>query len=145
MELHQLKATHKRKSKKRVARGGKRGTYSGKGVKGQKSRSGRKMQPIIRELIKRYPKKRGYKQNPKKREAVLEINLEVLEKKFKSGDKVNPKLLLQKGIIGKIKRKMPKVKILGKGELKKKLIVEDCEVSEGARKKIENSKGVIKL
>ncbi len=61
MQLHELKPKHKLKRKKRVGRGGKKGTYSGKGIKGQSSRSGRKMVPIIRELIKRYPKLRGYK------------------------------------------------------------------------------------
>ena len=61
MQLHQLKPTHKAKRAKRVGRGGKKGTYSGRGMKGQKSRSGARMQPIIRELIKRYPKLRGYR------------------------------------------------------------------------------------
>src|SRR4030043_532865 len=55
----QMKPKHKLKKKKRVGRGGKRGTYSGKGIKGQKSRAGRKMVPVIRELIKKYPKLRG--------------------------------------------------------------------------------------
>ena len=63
MQLHDLKPTNKLKSKKRVGRGGKKGTYSGKGVKGQKSRAGRKLEPPIRGLIKRYHKLRGYKFN----------------------------------------------------------------------------------
>lgn len=61
MQLHELKPIHKAKKGKRVGRGGKRGTYSGRGQKGQKSRAGRKLKPIVRELIKRYPKLRGYK------------------------------------------------------------------------------------
>jgi len=61
MQLHQLRPKHKLKKKKRIGRGGKRGTYSGKGIKGQKSRAGRKFAPVIRELIKRYPKLRGYR------------------------------------------------------------------------------------
>lgn len=61
MQLHQLKPNNKKRKAKRVGRGGKRGTYSGKGMKGQKSRSGRKFEPIVRGLIKRYPKLRGYK------------------------------------------------------------------------------------
>lgn len=61
MQLHELKPNHKLKKTKRVGRGGKRGTYSGHGIKGQKSRAGRKMQPIIRNIIKRYPKLRGHK------------------------------------------------------------------------------------
>ncbi len=54
-----LQPNIKEKSKKRVGRGGKRGTYSGRGIKGQKSRAGRKMRPAIRDLIQRTPKLRG--------------------------------------------------------------------------------------
>jgi large subunit ribosomal protein L15 len=61
MQLHQLKPIHKLKKRKRVGRGGKKGTYSGRGIKGQKARAGRRLKPAIRELIKRYPKLRGYK------------------------------------------------------------------------------------
>ena len=61
MQLHEIKPTHKLKTKKRVGRGGKKGTYSGRGVKGQKSRAGAKIRPEIRDLIKKMPKKRGYK------------------------------------------------------------------------------------
>jgi len=61
MQFHQLKPIHKMKKRKRIGRGGKRGTYSGRGTKGQKSRAGRKLVPIIRGLIKRYPKLRGAK------------------------------------------------------------------------------------
>ena len=59
MQLHELKPIHKNKESKKIGRGGKRGTYSGKGMKGQRSRAGARMQPIIRELTKRYPKLRG--------------------------------------------------------------------------------------
>lgn len=59
MQLHELQPKHKLKKQKRIGRGGKRGTYSGRGIKGQKSRAGRKLKPAIREFIKRYPKLRG--------------------------------------------------------------------------------------
>jgi len=59
MQLHQVQPIHKNKSKKRVGRGGKRGTYSGRGMKGQKSRAGRKIRPAVRDLIQRTPKLRG--------------------------------------------------------------------------------------
>jgi large subunit ribosomal protein L15 len=143
MQLHQLKPIHKRKAKKRVGRGGKKGTYSGKGIKGQKARAGRKLQPMIRELIKRYPKLRGYRQKTRERIEV-EVNLSTLEKKFKSGEKITPKILIERRIIRKIKGRIPEVKILGKGELKKKLVIEDCKVSKGAREKIEKAGGTIK-
>lgn len=142
MQLHQLKPIHKKKSKKRVGRGGKRGTYSGRGIKGQKARAGRKLKPVIRDLIKRYPKLRGYKFSPKPK-FIREVNLDILEQKFNSGDKVSPKILLEKKIISKIKGKIPKVKILGKGELTKALTIENCQVSEGAKKQIEKVGGKI--
>jgi ribosomal protein L15 len=61
MQLHELKAENRTSNKKRIGRGGKRGTYSGKGMKGQKSRAGRKIRPSIRDLIQRTPKLRGAK------------------------------------------------------------------------------------
>lgn len=61
MQLNELKAETKHKSKKRVGRGGTRGTYSGKGMKGQKSRAGAKIRPAIRDLMQRTPKLRGAK------------------------------------------------------------------------------------
>jgi len=61
MQLHQVKPSHKTKTKKRVGRGGKKGTYSGRGIKGQKARAGAKLKPAIRDLIKKIPKLRGYK------------------------------------------------------------------------------------
>jgi large subunit ribosomal protein L15 len=143
MQIHQLKPKHKNKAKKRVGRGGKKGTYCGKGIKGQKSRAGRKMVPIIRELIKRYPKLKGY------RTFVLDdysvaVNLETLEKISKAGEIISPESLIKAGIIRMIKARMPKVKILGKGKLTKNIIVENCQVSASARKAIEQAGGSIK-
>ena len=143
MQLHQLQTRHKRKQKKRVGRGGKRGTYSGKGIKGQKSRAGRKFQPLIRQVIKRYPKKRGYRFNPPSQKPAI-INVGVLNDKFEKNDSINPKILLQKKLIRKIKGKIPQVKILGKGKIEKPLIVKDCQISKSARKKIEEVGGHIK-
>jgi len=140
MQLHQLKPKHKLKKKKRVGRGGKRGTYSGRGIKGQKSRAGRKFAPIIRELIKRYPKLRGYRFKKSKKYFAI-INIGILDKKFESLEVVTPKSLLKRKLIRKIKGKIPKVKILGKGELKKKLVIENCEVSKSAREKIKKTGG----
>lgn len=59
MQLHELQSEHQNKDKKRIARGGKRGRTSGRGQKGQKSRSGRKIRPAIRDFVQRTPKKRG--------------------------------------------------------------------------------------
>ncbi|OHA76457.1 MAG: 50S ribosomal protein L15, partial [Candidatus Wildermuthbacteria bacterium RIFCSPLOWO2_12_FULL_40_9] len=106
MQLHQLKPIHKNRKSKRVGRGGKRGTYSSRGMKGQKSRAGRKFQPIVRELIKRYPKLRGYRFKPQEGKFAI-VNTADLEKKFQTGEKVSPKTLLEKGLIEKFKNKMP--------------------------------------
>jgi len=134
---------HKLKKKKRIGRGGKRGTYSGKGVKGQKSRAGRKMQPIIRELIKKYPKLRGYRQSANKKKAIG-LNLLLINKNFEQGEKITPRSLFKKGLIVKIKNKFPEIKILAKGNINKKIIIDGCKVSKGARDKIEKVGGEIK-
>ena len=145
MQLHQLKPIHKFKKPKRIGRGGKKGTYSGHGVKGQKSRAGKKLKPIIDEIIKKYPKLRGYRQKLKIKNKKLKImNLDILEKKFNAADKVTPEILLEKKIIRKIKGRMPQVKILGKGEITKTLTVDGCQLSKSAKKKIEKAGGIIK-
>jgi len=146
MQIHQLKPIHKIKSRKRVGRGGKHGTFSGRGVKGQKARAGRKTEPIIRLIIKRYPKLRGYRFKSKFKSQKLKvtvINLDVLEEKFKTDDKINPTVLIEKKLIRRIKGKIPLVKILAKGEITKKLIIEKCQLSKNAKVKIEKAGGQV--
>lgn len=142
MQLHELKPKHKNRDKKRVGRGGKKGTYSGKGNKGQKSRAGRKMVPIIRELIKRYPKLKGYRSFVLEKKLAV-VNLDRLEKTSEDGETINPENLLKKGIIGNIKGKTPNVKILGTGKLTKKLIIENCKISKSAKEAVEKAGGKI--
>lgn len=142
MELDQLKPIHKSRKRKRIGRGGKRGTYSGRGIKGQKARAGRKLQPAIRELIKKYPKLRGYRFKSQDKNIAV-VNIGVLEKKFKPSEVITPKTLLEKKIIRRIKGKIPRVKILGKGELTKKLDIEGCEISKQAKEKIEKAGGTV--
>ncbi len=98
---------------------------------------------MVREVIKKYPKLRGYRQKVRRRIQV-EINVAILEEKFKSGEEINPKVLIERGIIRKIKGRVPQVKILGKGELKKKLTIEDCQVSKDAKEKIKKAGGKVK-
>lgn len=143
MQLHEIRPIHKKKKRKRVGRGGKRGTYSGRGMKGQRSRAGRRMKPAIRSLIKRYPKLRGYGFNPVGLKPAV-VNIGTLEKKFKSNDIVNPETLLKYGLIRRIKGKTPAVKILAEGKLTKKLVIEGCILSKTAKSKIEKSGGSIK-
>jgi large subunit ribosomal protein L15 len=143
MQLHELKRKHKNKERKRVGRGGKHGTYSGRGAKGQKSRAGRKMVPLIREMIKRYPKLKGYRAFAIENYFAI-VNLNVLEKNTKDGETINPENLIQKGLISKMKGRTPKVKILGTGKITKKLVVENCKTSKTAKEAIEKAGGVIK-
>jgi large subunit ribosomal protein L15 len=134
MQLHQIKPIHKPKKKKRVGRGGKRGTYSGRGVKGQKARAGRKIRPEIRDFIKKIPKKRGYKFKAKPKPQI--IKLKDLEEHFKEEEIVSPETLLKKGLIAKVKGRMPEVKILGKDKLTKKLKIKDCRISKSAEHEV---------
>ncbi|MEK7636024.1 MAG: 50S ribosomal protein L15 [Patescibacteria group bacterium] len=138
MQLHELQIIYKKKSKKRVGRGGKRGTYSGKGMKGQKSRAGRKMKPMEMDLIQRLPKLRGFK-NKSLREKPLIINIADLEKKFKN-DIIDNKALLEAGIIKKLNRK---VKILGEGKTKRIFQTKGILVSKIAKDKIETAGGKV--
>jgi len=143
MQLHQIKPTIKKKKIKRVGRGGKRGTYCGKGIKGQKSRSGTQFEPAIRVFIKKYHKLKGYRFK-KQSENQRVINVFMLEKRFNSGDIVNSKSLIEKKLIRLVERKEPLIKILGKGDLTKKLIIEGCLVSKSAQEKIEKAGGSVK-
>lgn len=142
MQLHQLKPKYKSKKSKRVGRGGKRGTYSGKGQKGQTSRSGARIRPALRDLIKKIPKLRGYRYKRKGRKTV-EINLDVLGKEFLPGEKVTPQILLKRGMVQRIKGVLPEIKLLGDGVLEKKLLVERCKFSKKAKEKIEAAGGKV--
>lgn len=145
MQLHQIKPTTKRKSRKRVGRGGKRGTYSGKGIKGQKSRAGAGIKPGFRggdtPLWKKFPKARGAsrKVDAKKRGFQLRhskpdiVNLRDLNKRFFEGEVVSPKSLMERGLVKKTKHG---VKILGKGELRKRLIFKDILMSKAVKQKL---------
>ncbi|MCX8016029.1 MAG: uL15 family ribosomal protein [Patescibacteria group bacterium] len=139
MQLHELRKEYKTKKEKRVGRGGKRGTYSGRGLKGQKARAGAKIRPAIYDLIIKIPKKRGVKNKPLN-EKPIAINLDILNKYFKEGDVVSPQTLFEKGLIEKKKGKLPKIKILGRGELKHKLIFKKCYFSQEAFKKVKIKK-----
>jgi len=140
MQLHQIKPKTKKKNIKRIGRGGKRGGYSGRGIKGQKSRAGRKIRPQWRDILKKLPKKRGYRSPSLKKKPAV-VNLSDLEKNFKENEKVNPKSLLEKGIIKKSKGKTPEVKLLGDGQITKPLLVSRCQISKQAKEKIEKIGG----
>mgnify|MGYP001594834955 CR=1 FL=1 len=128
MQLHQLSSKTKFKKGRRIGRGGKRGTYSGRGIKGQKARAGHKIRPAERDLLKKIPKLRGYKFKSFRSKPVA-VNFRNIERKFKSGDIISPESLLKAGLVSKIKGRMPKVKIIGAGESEKKFTFKDVELS----------------
>jgi large subunit ribosomal protein L15 len=140
MQLHQLQPLHGLKTKKRISRGGKRGTYSGRGQKGQKSRAGAKIRPAERDLIIRIPKRRGFKNRPLGPKPVI-FNIEDLEKEFENNQIINKKILQEKGFIKALGQR---VKILGGGELKKVFEIEGLEVSKKAAEKIKAAGGRVK-
>ena len=144
MQLHEIK-TKQNKKKKRIGRGGKRGAYSGKGMKGQRSRAGARFEPIIRGFIKKYHKLRGYRSKTGYRARMATVNIQDLEKNFEKTEKVSPEILLKKKLIRKIKGRVPKVKILAKGDLTKALELEDCHISKQAKEKIEKAGGSVKI
>lgn len=141
MNLNQLQPKTVRKSGKRVGRGGKRGTYSGKGMKGQKSRAGAGFKPGFRggdnRLWQLFPKQRGASKKPGsnrvhvkhryfqlRHDKIKVLNLDFFNQ-FEEGREVTPDLLAEED-----------VKILGGGELKKKLQFKGFQFSKSAREKI---------
>jgi len=143
MQLHQLSASQNQRKKQRVGRGGKRGTFSGRGVKGQKSRSGRKLRPEWRDALKSMPKKRGYKFKSAQ-DKPLVLNLADLNI-FKEGEIISPRTLVEKKLLSKAQGRLPVVKILGDGELKKKLYFQGVTVSQSAAAKIAKAGGNVKI
>lgn len=143
MQVHQLHPKQSLRGKKRVGRGGKKGTYSGRGGKGQSARSGRKMVPIIRELIKRYPKLKGYRALRVENFTAV-VNLDALEKTAKEGEVITPKMLVERGLVRQTTANVPAIKILGNGKINKKLSLEGFTFSKSAKAAIEKAGGSIK-
>lgn len=146
MQLHNIKPNHKLKKSRRIARGGKRGGYSGRGIKGQKSRAGAKIRPAIRDLMMKFPKIRGRAKHSFKSlfNKPIILNLEIIDKKFKNDEIVSPTVLFEKKILSKKNGSLSEVKILGQGEISKKLIFQNVLLSKSARDKIVKAGGIIK-
>ncbi|MEX2010334.1 MAG: 50S ribosomal protein L15 [Parcubacteria group bacterium] len=146
MQSHLLKSKTKRKTSRQVGRGGTRGKTAGRGTKGQNARAGRKKRPELRDFIKRFPKLRGRGISPFKSFAVKPcvVNLSGLDKVFKDGETVTVANLIERKAIKFKKGTKPTVKILGTGELTKKLTFQGIIVSERAKSKIEKAGGEIK-
>jgi len=132
-------ASGSRHPRRRVGRGGKRGTTSGRGTKGQRARSGGKKGLAylgMRHIILQTPQRKGHANMP--REKFTVVNLEELERHFVSGDTVTPHALLKKGILREITKG---VKILGQGSITKVLTVRACAFSASAKEAIEKAGG----
>jgi large subunit ribosomal protein L15 len=150
LNLSNLKPAQKRTDRKRVGRGmgSGKGRYSGRGIKGQKSRSGsHKLRAGFEggqmPLYMRVGKQRGATSKDAMpigpfRTYTQPVNLRDLERVFADGDTVNVEALVEKGLV---KNTKADVKILGHGELKKKLSVTAHTFSESAREKIDAAGG----
>jgi large subunit ribosomal protein L15 len=143
LEQHNL-PNGKNTKRKRAGRGNASGSgnYSGRGMKGQRSRSGGKGGLKLRGLkmsMMGIPKARGFKSG---RVKVQVVNLGDLEEAFKDGDTVNAQVLVKKDLV---KSASKPVKILGSGEIKKKLTLEVNAISAGAKEAVEKAGGTLKL
>lgn len=134
MQMHTLNASRHQKTAKRIGRGGKRGTYSGRGIKGLGARAGGKYRPQERDDLKKIPKLRGYRFKSFRLKPAV-VNIARLGMKFKEGDIISPATLLSAGMIRRIGGKTPAVKILGTGDLTKKFIFKNVIFSQSAKKK----------
>ncbi len=142
MQIHQLKRTSKLKKGKYIGRGGKRGTTAGRGTKGQMARTGHKLRPEIRDVIKKLPKLRGYRFKSRQ-EKMSPVNLRDIEKMFDAGAVVTPDELHAKKLVSLKGGFIPVIKILGTGNLTKKISFSGVAVSATAKEKIEKAGGSV--
>jgi large subunit ribosomal protein L15 len=152
LSLHNLKPAQPRKNRKRVGRGlgSGKGRYSGRGIKGQKSRAGsHKMRAGFEggqmPIYMRLPKVRGQFSKDAMpigphRTHTVPVNLAALEQRFAAGDDVTLEALVERGLI---KNTRTDVKILGNGDLTKKLTVTAHAFSATAIEKIEAAGGTV--
>jgi large subunit ribosomal protein L15 len=152
LSLSNLKPAQKRRARKRVGRGlgSGKGRYSGRGIKGQKARAGsHKMRPgfeggqmpIYMRLGKlRGPHSKDAMPMGPHRTSTVPVNLRDLERAFEDGADVSLEALVEKGLI---KNTRTDVKILGSGEVTKKLTVTAHGFSSAAREKIEKAGGSV--
>jgi large subunit ribosomal protein L15 len=152
LTLSNLKPAQKRRARKRIGRGlgSGKGRYSGRGIKGQKSRAGsHKMRPGFEggqmPIYMRLGKQRGpYSKDAMPigphRTSTAPVNVRDLERVFDDGSEVTLEALIDKGLI---KNTRTDVKVLGHGDLKKKLTVTAHSFSASAREKIEKAGGKV--
>jgi large subunit ribosomal protein L15 len=153
LNLTSLKPAQSRKDRKRVGRGNSsgKGRYSGRGIKGQKSRAGsHKMRAGFEggqmPIYMRLGKQRGATSKDAMpigpfRTSTAPVNVGALDR-FDDGAEVSPESLVE---IGLLKNTKTDVKLLGNGELKKKLTVRVHAISATAREKVEQAGGTVSL
>ena len=143
MRLDQLRAPiGARRSRKRVGRGNSsQGTYSGRGLKGQKARSGGGVRPSFEggqnPMVKRLPTQRGFVNIFRKEYAI--VNLDMLAARFDQESEVTPMALKEARLIRGLN--LP-VKVLGRGEIDRAITITAHRFSEEARRKIEAAGGI---
>ncbi len=138
MLLHEIKIKNVGTAKHpRIGRGGKRGHTSGKGQKGQKSRSGHRIRPAERDLLIRIPKLRGY-QYKSIYERTQVVNLRDIN--AKKITEVTPKNLYDAGLIRNMKKP---IKILGRGMTGKNINAKNVTMSKKARVEIQSAKNTL--
>jgi large subunit ribosomal protein L15 len=152
LNLHTLKPGAPRKDRKRIGRGlgSGKGRYSGRGIKGQKSRAGsHKMRAGFEggqmPIYMRLPKQRGSTSKDAMpivpfMTKTVPVNVRDLEARFDAGAEITPEALVSAGIL---KNTKIDVKILGNGDLSKKLTVSAHGFSASAREKIEAAGGTV--
>ncbi len=153
LSLSSLSPAQPRQDRKRVGRGlgSGKGRYAGRGVKGQKARSGsHKMRAGFEggqmPVYMRVGKQRGATSKDAMpvgpfRTLTVPVNVRELER-FDDGDEVTPESLVEKGVLKNTKKD---VKLLGVGEVTKKLTVRVHAISASARQKIEAAGGTVEL
>lgn len=144
MQQHELRSPRgAKKARKRVGRGNAsgHGTYSGRGLKGQQSRSGYSIKPGFEggqtSLIRRLPRRRGFRN--RNRVAYTPVNLKDLSR-LPAGSDVTPESLREAGIVRTLRHP---IKILSDGDLEGSLAVRVHRVSASARTKIEAAGGSV--
>jgi len=154
LNLSNLQPAQARKDRKRVGRGlgSGKGRYSGRGIKGQKSRAGSHAMRAGFEggqmpLYMRTAKLRGNTSADAMpigpfRTYAQPVNLRDLEARFDAGDEVTPEALKEKRLIRSVRKD---VKLLGNGELTKKLTITVHAASKAAREKVEGAGGTLTL
>jgi large subunit ribosomal protein L15 len=144
MQLHTLKRKTKNKKDREVGRGGRHAKTSGRGTKGQNARAGRKLRPQLRDIIKKLPKQRGRGKNVNKSFEIRPVAVSLTKLSvFSAKDTVTNTSLFEKGIIEKVKGRIPQVKILGTGTIAIALVVSGCTVSKSAKEAIEKAGGSV--